>query len=70
MEESSMVENETLGVIIMSISLKVDVQKPKKLTVKQGGDDGDNIRDEITRRRLIRPITNWCWSSNRMYDDY
>jgi hypothetical protein len=29
----------------------------------------DNIRDEITRRRLIRPSTNWYRSSNRMYAD-
>ena len=28
----------------------------------------DNIRDEITRRRLIRPSTNWYRSSNCMYD--
>ncbi len=28
----------------------------------------DNIRDEITRQRLIHPSTNWYRSNNHMYD--
>ena len=41
--EECMVESETLGVMIFLISLEVDVQKPKKLTVTQWGDDGETI---------------------------
>ena len=29
----------------------------------------DNVRDEISRRGLIRPHTNWYRSNNRMYDE-
>ena len=43
--EECMVESETLGVMIILIRLKVDVQKPKKLTVKQWGDDEETISD-------------------------
>ena len=28
----------------------------------------DSIRDEITRRRLVRPSTNWYRSNNRIHD--
>ena len=29
----------------------------------------DNVRDEISRRGLIRPHTNWYRSNNRVYDE-
>ena len=43
--EECMEESKTLGVMIIFISLEVDVQKPKKLTVKQWGDDGETISE-------------------------
>jgi len=45
MMEECMEESKTLGVMIIFISLEVDVQKPKKLTVKQWGDDGETISE-------------------------
>ena len=47
--------------------------RPKRdelMSRKHGISQRDMLRDEISRRRLVRPATNWYKDNNRVLDSY